>query len=131
MQKLVTFLMFEGKAEEAINFYLSLFSDSEIVNITRYSKNEPGAEGSIKLATILLHGQEFMFIDSPAKHDFTFTPSISIYVNCGTEEEIDNLFNKLSQDGKIFMPLATYPFSKKFGWTNDKYGVSWQLNLVN
>ncbi len=130
MQKPITFLMFDGKAEEAIQFYLSLFSNSSILNINRYEKNEKGEE-KIQLAGILLNGQEFMMIDSPVKHDFTFTPAISIYINCDAEEEIDALFNGLSQGGNILMPLAPYPFSRKFGWLADQFGVSWQLNLVS
>ncbi len=129
MQKPVTFLMFDGKAEEAIQFYLSLFSNSSILNINRYEKNEMGEE-KIQLASILLNGQEFMIIDTPVKHDFTFTPAISIYINCDTEEEIDSLFNGLAQGGNILMPLESYPFSRKFGWLADQFGVSWQLNLV-
>jgi predicted 3-demethylubiquinone-9 3-methyltransferase (glyoxalase superfamily) len=64
------------------------------------------------------------------EHDFTFTPSISLFVTCDTEEEIDRLFEKLSQDGSVLMPLSDYPFSEKFAWVEDKYGVSWQLNLA-
>jgi predicted 3-demethylubiquinone-9 3-methyltransferase (glyoxalase superfamily) len=70
-----------------------------------------------------------MCIDSSMKHDFTFTPAISLFVNCDTEEELGELFATLSQGGQVFMPLDTYPFSKKFGWVADRYGVSWQLNL--
>jgi len=85
----------------------------------------------VQHATFSLNGQEFMCIDSNAKHGFTFTPSISLYVKCKTEEEIEALFNKLSGGGQIFMPLSSYPFSKKFGWLSDKFGVSWQLNLTD
>ncbi|PFL24306.1 hypothetical protein COJ07_01275 [Bacillus cereus] len=129
-QKITTFLMFEGKAEEAMNFYTSLFDQSEIVNISRYDENGPGKEGSVIHATFTLNSQEFMCIDSYVKHDFTFTPAMSLYVTCETEEEIETVFNKLAQDGAILMPLGAYPFSKKFGWLNDKYGVSWQLTLA-
>ncbi len=129
-QKITTFLMFEGKAEEAMNFYTSLFDQSEIVNISRYDENGPGKEGSVIHATFTLNGQEFMCIDSYVKHGFTFTPSMSLYVTCETEEEIETVFHKLSQDGSVLMPLGSYPFSKKFGWLNDKYGVSWQLTLA-
>ncbi|MES5894148.1 MULTISPECIES: VOC family protein [Bacillus cereus group] len=129
-QKITTFLMFEGKAEEAMNFYTSLFDQSEIVNISRYDEKGPGKEGTVIHATFTLNGQEFMCIDSYVKHDFTFTPSMSLYVTCDTEEEIETVFNKLAQDGKVLMPLGSYPFSKKFGWLNDKYGVSWQLTLA-
>ncbi|HDX9493594.1 hypothetical protein CN300_26985 [Bacillus thuringiensis] len=129
-QKITTFLMFEGKAEEAMNFYTSLFDQSEIVNISRYDENGPGKEGSVIHATFTLNGQEFMCIDSYVKHAFTFTPSMSLYVTCETEEEIEAVFHKLAQDGSVLMPLGSYPFSKKFGWLNDKYGVSWQLALA-
>jgi predicted 3-demethylubiquinone-9 3-methyltransferase (glyoxalase superfamily) len=131
MQKITTFLMFEGKAEEAMNFYTSLFDKSEIISISRYGANEAGAEGTVKHAIFSLNGQEFMCIDSIVKHDFTFTPSISLYVTCDTEDEIDRVFEKLSREGNVLMPLAAYPFSEKFGWVTDKYGVSWQLNLAN
>lgn len=129
-QKITTFLMFEGKAEEAMNFYTSLFDQSEIVSISRYDENGPGKEGTVIHAIFTLNGQEFMCIDSYVNHNFTFTPAMSLYVTCETEEEIETVFHKLAQDGAILMPLGAYPFSKKFGWLNDKYGVSWQLTLA-
>ena len=128
-QKITTFLMFEGKAEEAMNCYVSIFDKAEIVSIQRYGANEAGAEGTVAHATLSLYEQVFMCIDSNVKHDFTFTPSISLYVACATEAEMDRLFEKLSQEGKVLMPLAAYPFSEKFAWVDDKFGVSWQLNL--
>jgi predicted 3-demethylubiquinone-9 3-methyltransferase (glyoxalase superfamily) len=129
MQKITTFLMFDGKAEEAMNFYISLFPKSAILNITRYGKNETGTEGTVKHATFSLNELEFMCIDTNAKHGFTFTPAMSLYIKCFSEEEIDTLFEKLSQDGQVLMPLTAYPFSEKFGWAADKFGVSWQLTL--
>jgi predicted 3-demethylubiquinone-9 3-methyltransferase (glyoxalase superfamily) len=129
MQKVTTFLMFTGQAEAAMNLYTSLFKQSEILNITRYGANEAGAEGSVQHATFTLNGQEFMCIDSSPVHAFTFTPSMSLYVRCATEEEIDSVFATLSQDGQILMPLDRYPFSQKFGWLADRFGVSWQLSL--
>ena len=128
-QKITTFLMFDGKAEEAMNYYVSVFDQAEIVSIHRYGANEAGAEGTVAHATFSLGGQVFMCMDSNVKHDFTFTPSISLYVACATEEEIDRLFEQLSQGGAVAMPKASYPFSDKFAWVADKYGVSWQLNL--
>nr|WP_216855170.1 VOC family protein [Paenibacillus alba] len=128
-QKVTTFLMFEGQAEEAMNLYTSLFDQSEILTIQRYGPNEAGAEGSVLKATFSIHGQTFMCIDSSVKHEFTFTPSISFYVTCETEEEVDRVFEKLAQDGKVYMPLGSYPFSERFGWVGDKFGVTWQLNL--
>ena len=128
-QKITTFLMFDGKAEEAMNYYLSVFDQAEIVSIQRYGANQAGAEGTVAHATFSLYEQVFMCIDSNVKHDFTFTPSVSLYVACATEEEIDRIFEKLSQGGAVAMPLSAYPFSDKFAWVADKYGVSWQLNL--
>lgn len=129
-QKITPFLMFQdGNAEEAMNFYISLFDNSEIVNITRYGANEAGKEGTVMHAVFSLNGQEYMCIDSSVKHEFTFTPAMSLYVTCDTEEEINKVFEKLSEGGKILMPLGSYPFSERFGWVNDKYGVSWQLTF--
>lgn len=122
--------MFDGKAEEAMNFYSTVFDDSQIISISRYGENEDGIEGKVKYATFSLHGQEFMCIDSHVKHDFTFTPSISLHVTCDSDEEIERLFTTLAQDGAVLMQLETYPFSKKYGWVADKFGVSWQLQLA-
>ena len=128
-QKIHSFLMFEGAAEEAINLYTSLFDQSEIINITRYEANQGGTEGSVMHATFSIKGQEFMASDSYVQHAFTFTPSISLFVTCDSEEEIDHAFEILSQDGEVLMPLDAYPFSSRFGWVNDRFGVSWQLSL--
>lgn len=131
MEKVIPFLMFQdGKAEEAMNFYTSLIEDSEITNIVLYGANESGDEGTIMQATFTLKGQEFMCIDSNVKHGFSFTPSFSIYITCNTEDEIRNLYQRLNEGGQILMPLDNYGFSKKFGWVNDRFGVSWQLNLL-
>jgi predicted 3-demethylubiquinone-9 3-methyltransferase (glyoxalase superfamily) len=131
MEKATPFLMFEGNAEEAMKFYTSIIEDSEIISISRYGQEGPGTEGSVIQAAFILKGQEFMCIDSSIHHDFTFTPSFSIFLTCSTEEEVDYLYEKLSQDGSVLMPLGDYSFSKKFAWTVDKFGVSWQLNLPN
>ena len=128
-QKIKTFLMFEGKAEEAMNYYASLFDRSGITSIDRYGPNEDGREGTVRKATFSLAGQEFMCIDSAVKHGFTFTPSVSLFVACDAEEEIDRLFGELSRGGGVLMPLAAYPFSRKFCWVVDKFGLSWQLSL--
>ncbi|CAG7657961.1 VOC family protein [Paenibacillus allorhizosphaerae] len=131
MDKVIPFLMFQdGKAEEAMNFYTSLIEDSEITSIVRYGSNEAGEEGTVFQATFTIKGQEFMCIDSNVKHAFSFTPSFSIYVACNTEEEIDELYGKLKEGGQTLMPLGNYGFSKKFGWLNDRFGVSWQINYV-
>jgi predicted 3-demethylubiquinone-9 3-methyltransferase (glyoxalase superfamily) len=128
-QKITTFLMFEGNAEEAMTFYTSLFDDAEISSITRYGADGPGKDGSVQQATFTLAGQVFMCIDSPAHHDFTFTPAVSLFVQCANEAEIGRLYAALAEQGTELMPLGSYGFSAKFGWINDRFGVSWQLNL--
>jgi len=128
-QTITPFLMFEGQAEEAINFYISLFENARVVAMQRYGAGEAGAEGSVKLATISLAGQLVRCIDSPAKHGFSFTPAISLFVDCTEEQELERLFGALSQDGQVLMPLNDYGFSRRFGWVADRFGVSWQLNL--
>jgi predicted 3-demethylubiquinone-9 3-methyltransferase (glyoxalase superfamily) len=126
-----TFLMFDGRAEEAIGFYVSLFPNSAITAVTRYGAGEAGAEGSVMHARFTLNGRELRCIDSPVKHHFTFTPAISLFVDCATASEVDALFAKLSAGGRVLMPLDAYPFSRRFAWVDDRFGVSWQLNLVN
>jgi len=121
----------DGKAEEAMNYYTSIIEDSEITSIVRYGKDEGGEEGTVMQATFSLKGQEFMCIDSVIKHEFSFTPSFSIFITCNSEEELDHLYEKLIKDGQALMPLDNYGFSKKFGWLNDRFGVSWQLSLPN
>lgn len=129
-QKITTFLMFTGQAEEAMTFYTSLFENSAITSIQRYGPEGPGAEGSVLHATFSLAGQTFMAIDSSVAHGFSFTPSMSLYVTCNTEAEIDRVFARLSEGGAVMMPLGAYPFSEKFGWCADRFGVSWQLTLA-
>lgn len=131
MKKVMPFLMFqEGRAEEAMNYYTSLIEESEITTINRYGANESGDEGTVMQATFTLKNQEFMCIDSNVRHAFDFTPSFSIYLTCDTETEINELYQTLlAKEGEALMPLGDYGFSKKFGWVNDRYGVSWQLNL--
>jgi predicted 3-demethylubiquinone-9 3-methyltransferase (glyoxalase superfamily) len=128
-QKITTFLMFEGNAEAAMTFYLSLFDDAGIDHITRYGPEGPGKEGTVSQATFFLSGQRFMCIDSPASHEFTFTPAMSLFVQCGSEDEISSLYAALREEGTELMPLNDYGFSARFGWVNDRFGVSWQLNL--
>jgi len=123
------FLMFEGAAEAAMNFYVSLFPGSSIQSIARFGPEGPGKEGSVMTGILSLNGQTIMFLDSPVKHAFTFTPAISLFVECQSVEEIDRLFAVLSDGGQVLMPLDAYPFAQRFGWTNDRFGVSWQLRF--
>jgi predicted 3-demethylubiquinone-9 3-methyltransferase (glyoxalase superfamily) len=123
------FLMFEGEAEVAMNFYMDVFDDARVVSIARYGAGELGPEGSIKVATFELHGRTFRCSDSPIKHSFTFTPSLSLFVDLESDADLERVFAQLASDGQVLMPLDNYGFSKKFGWVNDRFGVSWQLNL--
>lgn len=134
MQKTTTYLLFvgeqNGKAEEAISLYTSLFRNSEVKHMEYFKAGEPGGEeGTVKQAIFTLDGQEYRAMDGGAGHQFSFTPAVSVFVNCESEEEIDRLWQKLLEGGSALMPLGDYGFSKKFGWLNDKYGMSWQLNL--
>jgi predicted 3-demethylubiquinone-9 3-methyltransferase (glyoxalase superfamily) len=121
--------MFEGKAEEAMNFYVSLFPAGAILDIERYGHGQAGPEGSVKKATFTLAGQILSCTDSYVKHEFTFTPAFSLFVSCASEEELQRLTGALSHHGKTLMPAGSYGFSRMFAWVNDRYGVSWQLNL--
>jgi predicted 3-demethylubiquinone-9 3-methyltransferase (glyoxalase superfamily) len=128
-RKVSTHLMFDGVAEEAMNFYVSLFGGSKIVSVERYGPGEQGPDGTVKVATFILCGREFICIDSPIKHEFTFTPSMSLFVDCESEAELEEVFSRLSTGGQVLMPLDNYGFSTKFGWVKDRFGPSWQLNL--
>lgn len=122
--------MFDGVAEEAMNFYISLFEGSEVRKVERYGPSEPVAEGTLKTATFTLLGQEFMCLNSPTKHGFSFTPAVSLFVECDSPDEQNEAFGRLAEGGFVLMPLNHYGFSTRFGWVNDRFGVSWQLNLV-
>ncbi len=124
------FLMFTGGAEAAMNFYLSLFPGSAIESLARYGSEGPGAAGTVKQATLSLSGRKLEFFDSPVPHAFTFTPAISFAVACDSVEEVDRLFARLAEGGQVLMGLDAYPFARRFGWVNDRFGVSWQLRFV-
>jgi predicted 3-demethylubiquinone-9 3-methyltransferase (glyoxalase superfamily) len=123
------FLMFEGKAEQAMTFYVSLFDDGRIIDIVRYGPQGPGADGSVMKASFTIAGQTILCIDSAMKHDFTFTPSFSLFVTCESEEQIRKLAAALAEGGGELMPLNNYGFSRQFAWVADRFGVSWQLIL--
>jgi predicted 3-demethylubiquinone-9 3-methyltransferase (glyoxalase superfamily) len=112
------FLMFEGDAEAAMNFYISLFPDGKIVDLVRYGPQEQGAEGTVKWAVFSIAGQRVMCIDSPVKHAFGFTPAFSLFVECESDEAIDRLAPALSELGSVLMPLGEYGFSRRFRQAN-------------
>lgn len=140
MQKIMPSLWFDKEAEEAMNYYVSVFSDSaakaadsKIVDIKRYPEEVPeefmkGMEGKVLTGIFELAGHRFMALDGGPL--FKFTPSISFFVQCHSEDEVDKFWAGLSGGGTVRMPLDTYPFSKKYGWIEDKYGVSWQIILA-
>ncbi|MEX6632739.1 VOC family protein [Hyphococcus lacteus] len=129
VQEVTPFLMFEKDAEKAINFYVATFNDAKINHVDYWTKGEAGTESTIKRADFSIGRQNFIALDSPAKHDFTFTPAFSVYIDCSDAAEQENLFSALSTDGAVLMPLRDWGFSQKFAWVNDRFGVSWQLNL--
>lgn len=115
MQKITPFLWFDGNAEEAMNFYTSIFKNSKILSIRRYGEAGPGPKGSVMTGTFQIEGQEFMALNG-GPH-FKFTPAISFFVNCETQAEVDELWDKLCAGGETM----------QCGWLKDKFGVSWQI----
>lgn len=115
MQKIVPFLWFDDKAEEAANFYVSIFKNSKIVSVTRYGAAGPGPKGSVMSVTFELEGQPFYALNGGPQ--FKFTPAISLFVNCETQQEVDELWKKLTAGGR----------EDQCGWLQDKYGLSWQI----
>lgn len=129
VQSVQPFLMFQGNAEEALNFYISLIPGSEIEAISRYGPGEAGPEGTVMEARFKLAGQSVICIDSPTRHDFDFTPSFSFFVVCSDDVEIRRLVSALVEGGEALMPLGDYGFSRLFAWVEDRFGVAWQLSL--
>lgn len=115
MQKIIPFLWFDGKAEEAANFYVSLFKNSKIGAVRRYGEAGPGPKGSAMSVEFQLDGQPFIALNGGPQ--FTFSPAISFFVNCEAQEEVDELWEKLSAGGR----------KNRCGWLQDKFGISWQI----
>ena len=115
MQTITPFLWFDGKAEEAMNFYASIFKNSKIGNVTRYGEEGHGPKGKVMTATFQLNGQEFIALNGGPQ--FAFSPAISFLVNCETQQEVDELWEKLSEGGE----------KQRCGWLKDKFGLSWQI----
>jgi len=116
MQKIRPFLWFDGNAEEAMNFYVSVFKNSRIISVSRYGEAGPGPNGTVMSATFQLEGQEFLALNGGPKYQFT--PAISLFVNCESQQEVDELWEKLTADGGK---------PDRCGWLRDKYGLSWQI----
>lgn len=141
--KTTTFLTFVGaqcgKAEEAINFYTSIFPNSEIISVLKYSEGEAGGTPElVKYGVFILNGAEYMVSESNYNHAWSFTPAVSIFISDKSDDVIQTLFEKLSSNGgQVMVPLDSYQgdgdygFGKKFGWCQDKYGISWQFVLTD
>jgi predicted 3-demethylubiquinone-9 3-methyltransferase (glyoxalase superfamily) len=125
MEKITPHLWFDNNAEEAAKFYTSIFKDSKIKNVTTLH-NTPS--GTVEIFTVEVLGQEFTLISAGPL--FKFNPSASFLVACSTKEEVDELWKKLSEGGTALMDLGEYPFSEKYGWMQDKYGLSWQIMFM-
>jgi predicted 3-demethylubiquinone-9 3-methyltransferase (glyoxalase superfamily) len=115
VQKITPFLWFDNNAEEAMNFYVSIFKNSKILNLVRYGEAGPGPKGTVMTGTFELDGQQFMALNG-GPH-FKFTEAISLFINCETQEEVDWFWEKLSEGGE----------KSRCGWLKDKYGLSWQV----
>jgi predicted 3-demethylubiquinone-9 3-methyltransferase (glyoxalase superfamily) len=127
MQKIVPYLWFDDQLEEAVNLYTSIFQNSRIDSITHFGDEVPGPKGKVMTASFQLAGTDFLALNGGP--EFSFTPSISFFVSCQDEAEIDALWSRLSEGGQALMELGSYPFAEKFGWVSDRYGLTWQLIL--
>lgn len=122
MKSATTFLMFQGQADEAIQQYQQWFSELQVESLTYMEDSQ-----QVAMAVLHLKGLKIMVNDSVIQHNFTFTPSTSIFVECESIDEIDSLVAQILEGGQALMPLDNYGFSKKFAWIQDRFGVSWQL----
>jgi predicted 3-demethylubiquinone-9 3-methyltransferase (glyoxalase superfamily) len=133
MQKITPCLWFDDNAEEAVKFYASLFKHSKIGATLRYDEASAQVSGrpagSVMTVDFTLEGQGFMALNGGPV--FKFTPAISLFVSCSTRQELDRLYKALSKGGSVLMPLDKYPFSERYAWISDKFGVSWQLILTD
>ncbi|WP_086314132.1 hypothetical protein A5821_001718 [Enterococcus sp. 7F3_DIV0205] len=127
MSKFSPCLWFDGKVEEAAEFYVNAFEQGKINKVDYYVDSEHQPKGSVLTITLTLAGQEVILLNGGP--EFNFTPAISFFVECETEAQIDKLWETLSHNGEVLMEFGSYPFSKKYGWLKDQYGVSWQLVL--
>lgn len=125
-------LMFQnGLALDALHYYEEAFGDGFTIDeLALYTEGGPGPAGQVQLAICTLLGGRLSCIDSPMSHGFDMTPAVSLFVECADQADLDHLFTALSTDGKVFMPLDNYGFSQRYGWVEDRFGVSWQLNLA-
>lgn len=119
-----------GEGRAALDFYLSLFDDGEILELDTYPEGGPAPVGTIMRGRFRIAGQDFFISDSFVEHAFDFTPSLSVWLEMDTADAQEALFAALGEGGATLMPLDNYGFSSRFGWVNDRFGVSWQINLA-
>ena len=124
-----THLMFQGSMDEAINLYRSVFPEFVVQSQELHDSGE--LKGKVRLAHVKFAGHDLIFYDSPPVHNFTFTPSMSLFVEFDNPDQLKQAFETLSENGQVFMPLEAYDFSPLYGFFKDRYGVSWQLSLKN
>ncbi|MEM9725468.1 MAG: VOC family protein [Pseudomonadota bacterium] len=129
MTAVSTYLMFQGDAEAALDAYAAIFDAFVVEDIERYGPEEAVASGALKLARISFAGHQLRLFNSPPVHDFSFTPSMSLFLDMTSRDELERALAALSEGGRILMPLDDYGFSAAFSWVEDRFGVSWQLNL--
>ncbi|TDE34861.1 VOC family protein [Actinomadura sp. 6K520] len=139
-QKLSVFLMFHGNAEEAMDFYTSLFEDGEVLQVIRARAEDAGwTEGTLQYGIFKLAGQQVVCSNTPPPdsrlhdlmpwHEFTFNPAMTIYVQRDSVEDFDKLYEALAEGGEVHLPARDYGFSPRFAWVSDRYGISWRIDL--
>ncbi|MFI0450323.1 VOC family protein [Actinomadura sp. 6N118] len=139
-QKIAIFLGFDGNAEEAMNFYTSLFEDGEVLQVIRARAEDPGwAEGTLQYGIFRVAGQQLVCMNTPPPEsplhgtarwqDFTVNPAVTLYAQRHSREDFDKLYDALSEGGEVYMPAQNYGFSPRFAWVNDRFGISWRIDL--
>ena len=123
------FLMFQGRAMEAIALYTAVLPGARVESLDRYGAEGPGPEGTVRQAVLRIADQTVILMDSFVTHAFGFTPAVSFFIESGSRAEVERVHAALAEGGEILMPPGDYGFGPLFSWVNDRFGVSWQLNL--
>jgi predicted 3-demethylubiquinone-9 3-methyltransferase (glyoxalase superfamily) len=125
MESVIPFLMFEGRAREAVDLYTAAFPDATVEELELRGEGEDGPAGMVRPARLAIQEQPLRLFDSPMPHAFTFTPAVT----CSDADDVDRIAGLLSEGGAVLIPLGDYPFSRRCSWVNDRFGVSWQIGL--
>ena len=118
-----------GLARQALERYGEIFDDYAVERLELYQGEGDGPAGQVKVADFRVHGQRFVFVDSPIPHEWDMTPGVAPFLECDDDAEMERLFDALADGGAVFMPLGDYGFGRRFGWVEDRFGVSWLLNI--